>query len=240
MLFRSDRLAQGDTQSGAPEASRLLGRAVTADIAPDDRARLSQLVALRTGISQEDAQKRVDTVITQAKAAADTARKAAATLALWMAAALLAGALSAGLAAVEGGRERDGRHVCNRPLGLVPGGCVRAFGAGGEPQQGYLCHRQDVSDEPPMPTHDDKTSPDLPWFRRFRPDGRMEPHATRGDNGEILILDYGWAASFKDGRWHQGIQFFHEQIAEFSPVQDQAEIYRLVEEAHKALGASSA
>jgi len=109
MLFRSDRLAQGDNnnQSGVPEASRLLTRAVTGTVAADDRARLAQLVAMRTGISQDDAQKRVDTVITQAKAAADEARKAAATFALWMAAALLAGALAAGIAAVEGGRERD-------------------------------------------------------------------------------------------------------------------------------------
>ena len=88
-----------------------------------------------------------------------------------------------------------------------------------------------------MSKTDDK---DLPWFRRFRPDGRMEPHATRGDNGEILILDDGWAASFKDGRWHEKILFLHEQIAEFSPVQDRDEIYRLVAEARKALGVNDA
>jgi hypothetical protein len=87
---------------------------------------------------------------------------------------------------------------------------------------------------------DDKTSPDLPWFRRFRADGRMEPHATRGDNGEILILDDGWAASFRDGGWHDGIAFSHDQIAEFSPVRDQREIYRLVEEARTALHAGGA
>ncbi len=87
---------------------------------------------------------------------------------------------------------------------------------------------------------DDPTSPDLPWFRRFRADGRMEPLAARGDNGEILILDEGWAASFKDGRWQEGIVFSHDQIAAFSPVQEQAEIYRLLDEARKALGVNGA
>ena len=110
-LFRSDRLAQenGNTQAGVPEATRIMARAVTpaGDLAAGDRARLAQLVAMRTGLSQQEAEQRVSQVITQAKSAADEARKAAAKLAMWMAASLLAGALAAGLAAVEGGRERD-------------------------------------------------------------------------------------------------------------------------------------
>ena len=87
-----------------------------------------------------------------------------------------------------------------------------------------------------MQSEDDKRSGHLPWFRRFRPDGRMEPHATRGENGEILILDSGWAASFKNGAWGGGISFSHEQIAEFSPVQNRDEIYRLLDQARTALG----
>jgi hypothetical protein len=87
-----------------------------------------------------------------------------------------------------------------------------------------------------MQSKDDKGSEDLPWFRRLRPDGRMEPHATRGDNGELLVLDGGWAASFKNGAWHGGILFFHEQLAEFSPVQNRDEIYRLLNQARTALG----
>jgi hypothetical protein len=109
-LFRSDRPApEGNQSAGNAEASRLLARAVTpgSDLAAGDRARLAQLVAQRTGLSQQEAQQRVDATINQAKAAADEARKAAAKLALWMAAALLAGALAASLAAVEAGRERD-------------------------------------------------------------------------------------------------------------------------------------
>jgi hypothetical protein len=118
-LFRSDRPAPdanqaanpqaANAQAGRAEASRLLARAVTpgSTLAAGDRARLAQLVAQRTGLSQQEAEQRVDASINQAKAAADDARKAAAKLALWMAAALLAGALSASLAAIEGGRERD-------------------------------------------------------------------------------------------------------------------------------------
>ena len=75
---------------------------------PADRTRLAQLVSARTGLSQAEAEQRVNDVINQAKAAADEARKAAAKLAFWFAAALLAGGLSGGLAAVEGGRIRDG------------------------------------------------------------------------------------------------------------------------------------
>jgi hypothetical protein len=85
-----------------------------------------------------------------------------------------------------------------------------------------------------MPSPDDKN---LPWFRRFRPDGRMEPHVSIGDGGRMLVLDDdGWAASFKDGLWHDGILFSHEQLADFTPVQDQDEIYRLFGEARAALG----
>jgi hypothetical protein len=88
-----------------------------------------------------------------------------------------------------------------------------------------------------MEPEDDKGSKDLPWFRRFGPDGKPEPHATRGDNDEILILDAdGWAASFKNGEWHAGILFSHEQVSEFSPIESRDEIYRLYGEARTALG----
>jgi len=81
---------------------------------------------------------------------------------------------------------------------------------------------------------------DIPWFRRVRSDGTPEPHATRGDNGKILILDGGWAASFKDGTWHLGILFSHEEVAEFTPVQKRDEIYALCNEARAALGQGTA
>jgi hypothetical protein len=68
-------------------------------------------------MSQADAEKRVNDVITEAKAAADSARRGAAKLAFWMTASLLFGAFAASLAAVEGGQLRDGTWNGKR---LVP------------------------------------------------------------------------------------------------------------------------
>ena len=72
-----------------------------------DKKYLASIVAARSGLSQADAQARVDYVITQAKQAADKARKATAMFGLWLAASMLAGALSAALAAIEGGNLRN-------------------------------------------------------------------------------------------------------------------------------------
>lgn len=88
-------------------------------ISEPDRTYLAQLVAARTGMSQAEAQQRVDQTITQAKAAADKARKSSAAFAFWLAFALLAGALSASLAAIEGGNLR------NREWWLPAGSRVR-------------------------------------------------------------------------------------------------------------------
>jgi hypothetical protein len=75
-------------------------------------------VAQRTGLSQQDAEKRVDDTVAKAKAAmdeaatkakqaADAARKAGAGLALWSFIAMLIGAFVASYAATIGGRHRD-------------------------------------------------------------------------------------------------------------------------------------
>jgi len=79
-----------------------------ADFPSSDRTYLAQVVAARTGISQADAEKRVDQVVAEAKIDADNARRAAAHLSFWLTAALLFGAFSASLAAAEGGALRDG------------------------------------------------------------------------------------------------------------------------------------
>jgi len=109
-LFRTaSPPAPADRATATTEAGRILARAVTSGsaISSNDQTYLTQMVAARTGLSQAEAEKRVSDVIAQAKTAADEARKAAAKLAFWMAAALLAGALAASFAAAEGGRERD-------------------------------------------------------------------------------------------------------------------------------------
>jgi len=71
-------------------------------------------VASRTGLSQEEAQKRVDDVIAKAKEAeakarqaADTARKAATYLSLFTAFSMLIGAFIAAVAGKIGGDHRD-------------------------------------------------------------------------------------------------------------------------------------
>jgi hypothetical protein len=78
------------------------------DFGATDRAYLTRLVATRTGLSQADAEKRVNDVVTEAKTAADNARSGAAKLSLWLTVAMLFGAFAASLAAVEGGSLRDG------------------------------------------------------------------------------------------------------------------------------------
>ena len=78
------------------------------------------VVAARTGRSQAEAEKRVNDVITEAKTAADDARKGATRLSFWLTAAMLFGAFAASLAAVEGGSLRDGtwddRVLTPRPI----------------------------------------------------------------------------------------------------------------------------
>jgi hypothetical protein len=78
------------------------------EFAAADRTYVARLVAAQTGLSQAEAEKRVNDVIVEAKAAADRARSGAAKLAFWLTAALLFGAFAASLAAVEGGQLRDG------------------------------------------------------------------------------------------------------------------------------------
>ncbi len=91
------------------EVTRLLTKSFRArtELTAPDRAYLVQLVSARTGLSQADADKRVNDVLAQAKSDLDNARSAAAKLALWFCAALFAGALAASLAAIEGGQLRD-------------------------------------------------------------------------------------------------------------------------------------
>ena len=87
------------------------------DLAAVDRTYIARVVAAQTGLNQPEAEKRVNDVIVEAKAAADRARSGAAKLAFWMTAALLFGAFAASLAAVEGGQLRDGTWQDRR---LVP------------------------------------------------------------------------------------------------------------------------
>jgi hypothetical protein len=80
-------------------------------VSNDDRTYLAQIVAAQTGLSQQDAQNRVNDVLNQAKQdatqAADAARKAAAYVSFWTFMSLLFGAVCATLGGVLGGDLRD-------------------------------------------------------------------------------------------------------------------------------------
>ena len=133
-LFRRDGRAAAGRSTGAAISSETSGRNMAKDAAeagrifmnvsrstplpPEDIRYVGQLVAQRTGMSQQDAEKRVTDVYARlqtklneaemaAKEAADKARKASAYAALWMFVSLLVGAFVASLAATYGGRQRD-------------------------------------------------------------------------------------------------------------------------------------
>lgn len=118
LLFRSERpSADANDASVRAEVGRIIAAGLSkGELAPADRAYLGTLVSARTGLAQAEAEKRVNDVLAQMKAAetaareaADTARKAAAHLSLWTFVSLLIGAFCASYAATIGGRQRD--HV---------------------------------------------------------------------------------------------------------------------------------
>jgi hypothetical protein len=122
MVLRSPN---GDvaTDSQRSEINRiLLTDLASGKISGEDRVYLAQLIAKRTGMTQAEAEQRVDLIYAQAtqaaneakakaQAAAEDARKAAAHSALWMFVALLLGAFVAAIAAITGGRNRDHGRV---------------------------------------------------------------------------------------------------------------------------------
>jgi hypothetical protein len=130
-LFRPNAAAQPSSAPDAANATRNQSRAEVLrlwtvsfydnqDLSAADKTYVAQVMAARTGMSQADAEKRVNDVVAEAKTAADDARKAAAKLSFWLTAAMLFGAFAASLAAVEGGSLRDGtwndRVLVPRPL----------------------------------------------------------------------------------------------------------------------------
>jgi hypothetical protein len=115
-LFRSDRSdANSNPQDVRAEATRIIASGLrNGDVPAADRTYLAQLVAARTGISQAEAQKRVDDMIAKAKDAgvkarqtADTARKTAAALGFFTAFSMIVGAFIAAVAATIAGHRRD-------------------------------------------------------------------------------------------------------------------------------------
>ena len=115
----SSGAASNDAPGPTAEVGRIFASGLEAGALPaDDVHYLGQVVAQKTGLTQADAEKRVnddfakmkakaDQAKAEAKEAADKARKASAYAALWLFVSLLAGAFVASLAATFGGRQRD-------------------------------------------------------------------------------------------------------------------------------------
>lgn len=110
--------ATSDARSRREEVGRVLRVAFDGELSQEDKNYVTQVVAQETGMTQPEAEQRVNQVIEKAKAtkaeaeqkakeAADAARKAGMYTALWGAVAMLAGAFAAALAATWGGRARD-------------------------------------------------------------------------------------------------------------------------------------
>jgi hypothetical protein len=110
------REGAGDARS---EAAHILANSwSTGNVSGADRGYLVELIAVRTGSSQADAQKRVDEFVAsmqdaviKAKADADAARKAAAEAAIYTALSMLVGAFIASVSAALGGRLRDEHYL---------------------------------------------------------------------------------------------------------------------------------
>lgn len=115
-LFRSGRPApNASDQDVKAEVGRILVASVrNGSLRDEDRTYLTQLVSARTGISPEEATRRVNTMMEQAQAAetkvreiADQARKSAARASFFLFFSMLIGAFIASTAAALGGRHRD-------------------------------------------------------------------------------------------------------------------------------------
>ena len=120
-LFRSDRASVSEAdQAARDEVRRIVAFDALSDepMADNDRRFVVATVARQTGLSETEADVRVTQTMNRAEAtkeqletaareAADTARKSAAKVSLWLFVALLVGAFCATYAATVGGRHRN-------------------------------------------------------------------------------------------------------------------------------------
>jgi len=112
-LLRSDTAGAQNSVNPADTRAELVRLFTTSfrngsDLNPADRTYVAKVVSARTGLNQADAEKRVAEATTQVKSDLDKARKNTMHLAFWLTISLFIGALSASLAATEGGGLRDG------------------------------------------------------------------------------------------------------------------------------------
>jgi hypothetical protein len=115
-MFRSQRPTTDiNNPESRMEVTRILGKAAKdGSITAEDKTYLGSVIAARAGVSQAEGEARVDRAVSdlndakaKAKDAADKARKASATLALFTFLSLVIGAFIAAVSAAMGGRCRD-------------------------------------------------------------------------------------------------------------------------------------
>jgi hypothetical protein len=104
-----------DDAATRQQVGRILANAlVKGELPQADREYLNQLIAARTGIAPEEAQRRLTETYDRAKAAAleaaDTARKATAAAGFWSVFIMFAAGLAAWWAGTVGGNHRDDEH----------------------------------------------------------------------------------------------------------------------------------
>ena len=112
-------LATSQQSNQAPDVMSIFMNSMgDATLPQSDVKYVGQIVSQQTGLSQQDAEKRVEqtfasmqekkgNAIALAKTTAEKARKVAANTSLWLFVMLLVGAFSASLAATWGGKSRD-------------------------------------------------------------------------------------------------------------------------------------
>ncbi len=121
-LMRTQKPApNADPKDVTAEVGRIIATSVkNGEIAPADKTYVAQVISARTGLSQADAEKRIDDTLQQAKDtaakaeakardAADAARSASGYAALSLVISMLIGAFCASYGAIIGGKARD--HV---------------------------------------------------------------------------------------------------------------------------------
>jgi hypothetical protein len=96
-----------DADARGAVSRTLVAAAAGGQLSPTQKQTLAQIVAERTGLSQAEAEKRIDQAYADAKKALETARKATVLTGLGTVTALLVGLLAAWYAAQRGGHHRD-------------------------------------------------------------------------------------------------------------------------------------
>ena len=103
--LRANRPNAEASAAARAEIARLLTR--SGELQADDKSYLAAEVAAQTGVSEPEAEQRVDAAITSIREAADKARKASSALGFFTALSMLIGAFIACCAAGYAGHLRD-------------------------------------------------------------------------------------------------------------------------------------